>query len=360
VGMVRPHVADPAIIAKLLRGEEHRIRPCVGAGACIDRVDLGGDMICVHNISAGRETTHPEEIEPSPEPRNVVVVGGGPGGLEAARVAALRGHRVTLLEAADRLGGQVLVAARARQRHDLIGIVDWLAAEIETLGVKVIHNLFAESDDVLALKPDVVLIATGGVPLKQLEEGGEELASDSWEVLLSGQAPNGSVLIYDEVGSHAAVSLAETLGASGADVRLVTPYRRVGNSLGGQTYPQYLESLYRSTVRMQPDTRVIGIARNDNRLTVTTRNLYSRETVEQTADMVVIEQGTVPITELFDALRPSARNAGVTDWDALADGLPQPVGGASGGFELYSIGDALSSRDMHSAMFDGNRLCRTI
>ena len=360
VGMVRPHVADPAIIAKLMRGEEHRIRPCVGAGACIDRVDLGGDMICVHNISAGRETTHPEEIEPGSEPRNVVIVGGGPCGLEAARVAALRGHRVTLLEAADRLGGQVLVAAKARQRHDLIGIVDWLAAEIETLGVKVIYNLFAETDDVLALKPDVVLIATGGVPLKQLEWGGEELASDSWEMLVSGRAPNGTVLIYDEVGSHAAVSLAETLGASGAEVRLVTPYRRVGNSLGGQTYPQYLESLYRSNVQMQPDSRVIGIARTNNRLSVTTRNLYSREMAEQGADIVVIEQGTVPITELFDALRPLARNAGVTDWDALADGRPQPVGGEPGDFELYAIGDALSSRDLHSAMFDGNRLCRTI
>ena len=162
------------------------------------------------------------------------------------------------------------------------------------------------------------------------------------------------------MGSHAAVSLAETLGASGTEVRLLTPYRQVGNSLGGQTYPLYLESLYRSNVRMQPDTRVIGITRKDNRLTVTTRNLYSRETVEQTADMVVIEQGTIPITGLFDALRPSARNAGITDWDAPADRQPQPVGGAPGELELYAIGDALSSRDMHSAMFDGNRLCRTI
>ena len=252
------------------------------------------------------------------------------------------------------------MAAKARQRHDLIGIVDWLAAEIETLGVKVIYNIIAEADDVLALKPDVVLIATGGVPLKQLERGGEEFASDSWEMLLSGQAPNGTVLIYDEVGSHAAISLAETLGASGADVRLVTPYRRVGNSLGGQTYPQYLESLYRSNVQMQPDTRVIGIARKDNRLSVTTRNLYTRETVEQGADMVVIEQGTVPLTELFDALRPLARNAGITDWDALADGRPQPWGEAPGSIELYAIGDALSSRDIHSAMFDANRLCRTM
>jgi 2,4-dienoyl-CoA reductase-like NADH-dependent reductase (Old Yellow Enzyme family) len=162
VGMVRPHVADPAIIAKLLRGEEHRIRPCVGAGACIDRVDMGGDMICVHNISAGREGTHPEEITPAETPRHVVIVGGGPGGLEAARVAALRGHRVTLLEAADRLGGQVLVAAKARQRRDLIGIVDWLAAEVALLGVTVHYNTYAEAGDVLELEPDAVLVATGG------------------------------------------------------------------------------------------------------------------------------------------------------------------------------------------------------
>ena len=360
VGMVRPHVADAAIIAKLMRGEEHRIRPCVGAGACIDRVDLGGEMICVHNVSAGRESTHPEAIDPAPEPRHMVVVGGGPGGLEAARVAALRGHRVTLFEAADRLGGQVLIASRARQRRDLIGIIDWLAAEIEALGVEVICNRFADAADVLALQPDVVLIATGGVPMKRLEEGGEDHAKDTWELLLSGAKPKGSVVIYDEVGGHNAISLAETLGSAGVDVTLVTPYRRIGNSLGGQTYPQYLESLYRSKVRMQPDTRVTGVDRKEHGFAVKTRNLYSREAGEQSADLVVIEQGTMAMTDLFEELRPSARNAGVTDWDALADGRPQPESVSIGSFDLHLLGDALSSRDIHSAMFDGNRLSRTM
>jgi pyruvate/2-oxoglutarate dehydrogenase complex dihydrolipoamide dehydrogenase (E3) component len=172
--------------------------------------------------------------------------------------------------------------------------------------------------------------------------------------------PEGAVLIYDEVGSHAATSLAETLGAAGAEVTLMTPYRRVGNSLGGQTYPQYLESLYRHGVRMLPDTRVIGISRKNNLFSVTTRNLYSRENAVLEADLVVIEQGTTPMTALFDALRPASRNQGITDWDALADGRDQPVSGRASGFELYALGDALSSRDMHSAIFDGNRLARSL
>ena len=360
VGMVRPHIADPHMIAKLMRGEEHRIRPCVGAGACIDRVDLGGDMICVHNVSAGREASHPDTVSPCTDPKKVVVVGGGPGGMEAARVARLRGHDVVLLEAADRLGGQVLVAAKATQRRDMIGIADWLASEIEALGVRVIYNTFAESDDVMAHEPDVVIVATGGIPQIHLDEGGGELADTTWDMLLTAARPDGRVAIYDELGSHNATSLAETLASQGVDVDLITPYRRIGNSLGGQTYPQYLESLYRHNVRMQPDTRVIGLTRKDNRITLRKMNLYSRDIQEQTADRVIIEQGTLPMTELFDALCPQARNKGVTDWDALADGLAQPANQSKCSFDLYLIGDALSSRDIHSAMFDGNRLARAL
>lgn len=358
VGMVRPHVADPHIIAKLMKGQEQRIRPCVGAGACIDRVDMGGDMICVHNVSAGREGAYPEEIAQSATPRKVVVVGGGPGGMEAARVAALRGHDVTLLEAADRLGGQILVASKANQRRDMIGIVDWLETELTALGVKVVFNLFAEPSDVQGYDPDIVIVATGGIPQQRLEEGGEALATTSWDLLLTGSTPDGAVAIYDELGSHNAVSLAEMLASNGADVTIITPYRRIGNSLGGQTYPQYLERLYLTDVKMQPDTRVIGIERRNNRLTLRTRNLFTRKIDERTADTVVIEQGTDPVTDVFDGLREHARNAGITDWDALADGKPQPIGTKEGTFDLYLIGDALSSRDIHSAMFDGHRLAR--
>lgn len=361
VGMVRPHIADPHIMTKLKAGQEHRIRPCVGAGTCIDRVDLGGDMICTHNVTTGREGSFPDQYVSTKTPRKVVVVGGGPGGLEAARVARLRGHDVVLLEASDRLGGQVLLAAKARARRDMIGITEWLSSELQELDVDIQYNIYAEAQDVLDLKPDSVIIATGGVPQQRLEEGGEDLAMTSWDALLLPEPPQGRCLVYDEDGAHCAMSLVETLAAEGAAVEFMTPYRRVGNELGGQTYPQYLEELYRFDVTLTPDHRLTGLRRSGNCLIATAKNMYTRQTKELEFDHVIVEQGTVPISELFNALEPLSTNRGITNWDALADGLPQPGAVKSRGeFNLFVIGDAVSSRDIHSAMFDANRIARSL
>jgi N-methyl-L-proline demethylase len=136
VGMTRAHMADPHIVAKILRGEEERIRPCVGVGYCIDRIYEGGEALCIHNPATGREATMPHVIARADGPaRKVVVVGAGPAGLEAARVAAARGHRVVLFEATARPGGQVRLAAALARRREIIGIIDWLASETSRLGV---------------------------------------------------------------------------------------------------------------------------------------------------------------------------------------------------------------------------------
>ena len=133
VAMTRAHMADPQIVNKLARGEEERIRPCVGASHCMWK-----KVACIHNPATGREAVLPQIVERVDSgPAAVVVVGGGPGGLEAARVAAERGHKVMLFEAASRLGGQLLLATKATWRKDLIAIVDWRAAELERLGVDV-------------------------------------------------------------------------------------------------------------------------------------------------------------------------------------------------------------------------------
>ena len=133
VGMTRAHIADPHIVAKVQRGEEHRIRPCVGMGYCIDRIYQGKDALCIHNPATGREAAMPHAVPPTTGARRrVVVVGGGVGGMEAARVAALRGHEVTLLEATDRLGGQINLAAKAPGREEIAGIAGWLAAELSS------------------------------------------------------------------------------------------------------------------------------------------------------------------------------------------------------------------------------------
>jgi len=318
-------------------------------------------MMCGHNVSAGREGTYPDSYAVASPRKKVVIVGGGPAGLEAARVARLRGHDVTLIEASDRLGGQVLLAAKARSRVDMIGITDWLSSEIAELGVEVRCNLYAEPDDVLSYAPDVVIVATGGIPMPRLESGGAALSMTSWDALSLPKPLTGRCLIYDEDGAHAAISLAETLAADGADVELMTPFRRVGNELGGQTYPQYLEQLYRHGVALTPDHRLIGLRRSGNQLAASIKNMFTRQVRELRFDHVIIEQGTLPIRDLFDALKQQAANRGVTDWDAFADGAPQPTpADAPGAFTLYAVGDAVSSRDIHAAMFDANRIARTL
>ena len=142
VGMTRAHMADPHIVAKIMRGEEARIRPCVGVGYCIDRIYEGGEALCLHNPATGREATLPHVIARSDRPaRKVVVVGAGPAGLEAARVAAARGHLVVLFEAAPDPGGQVRLAAALARRREIIGIVDWLQGEFAHLGVDLRCNV---------------------------------------------------------------------------------------------------------------------------------------------------------------------------------------------------------------------------
>ena len=185
-GMTRPHMADPHIIAKLRRGEEHRIRPCVGAGYCLDRPYRGLDALCLHNPSTSRELTLPHETEPAERSKRALVVGGGPAGLEAARVLAERGHEVRLSEATDRLGGQLALAARGGWRRGLAGVIDWLAAELDHLGVTVELNRFVEAEDIIAAKAELVILATGGLPLCDLPEGGADLALTAWEVLGEG------------------------------------------------------------------------------------------------------------------------------------------------------------------------------
>ena len=164
VGMTRAHMADPHIARKIAEGREAEIRPCVGMGYCIDSI-YAGQAVCIHNPATGREATIPHLVPRSNGPkRKVVVVGAGPGGLEAARVAGERGHDVVVLEAAARPGGQIVLAAALKRRREIIGVVDWRVRECERLGVAFRFNAFAGADDVLGLDPDVVVIATGGAP----------------------------------------------------------------------------------------------------------------------------------------------------------------------------------------------------
>jgi len=358
-GMTRPQMADPHLVAKLMSGQETRIRPCVGAGYCIDRIYGGREAFCTHNASTGRELSLPHAIAKAAAEKAVAVVGGGPAGLEAARVAALRGHAVTLYEASGGLGGQLRLAAKAGWRKDMIGIADWLAREIEHLGVAVHVNRYIEGPELLDAGYDCIVVASGGYPDLRLPEGGEDLVRSTWS-LLSGEAqPADDILLYDEGGSHAALATADWLAQLGKRIEFVTPDRQIGRAVGGQNLPVYLRNLYRAGAILTPDHSLLSVRREGNGLVATLRNAFSRSRHEIRASQVVVETQTRPADDVFRSLRESAANRGTLDLEALLAGVPQPAP-SEPGFMLYRIGDALAARDIHAAILDANRLCRTI
>ncbi|HYC14450.1 MAG TPA: FAD-dependent oxidoreductase [Stellaceae bacterium] len=358
VGMTRAMLADPHFVAKLSRGEEASIRPCVGAGYCVDRVIKGLDAQCIHNVATGREEMLPQEVAPSAGPRRkVVVVGGGPGGLEAARVAARRGHDVVLFEAQDELGGQVLLAARATWRRELQGFVRWLAEELPRLGVAIRMNHFAEAEDVLRESPDVVVIATGGLP-NPGRYAGSELATTSWDLLAGTVEPGKDVLVYDENGGAAAMSSAEFAATRGAKVTIATPDRVLGLELGGTNLGAHMNELYKYGITIKPDTRLVGLKRRDNGLVAVLSNTYREDAEELAFDQVIGDVATLPNDDLYRQLKPLSRNLGELDLSAMTEARPQEiVSNPAGKFALYRIGDAWAARNIHAATLDAMRVC---
>ncbi len=360
VGMTRAHLADPHIAAKIARGEEERIRPCVGAGYCIDRIYEGGEALCIHNPATGREASIPHNIPPATgQAKNVVVVGAGPAGLEAARVCALRGHRVLLFEAASAHGGQLRVAAGLRRRREILGIADWLLQEAERHGAAVRFNLLAEAADVLAEDPDIVIVATGGLPNTGVLSEGAELATTTWDVLSGAAKAGQKVLLFDDNGAHPGLSAAEALALAGCELDYVTPERVLGPDIGGTNYPGYFKAFDERGVRITLNRRLKALRREGNRLAASLISDYSGEIEQRIVDRVVIEHGTLPLDDLYFALKPDSSNLGETDVSALRQGHPQTLRpNPRGSFQLFRVGDAVSSRNIHAAIYDSLRLCK--
>jgi 2,4-dienoyl-CoA reductase-like NADH-dependent reductase (Old Yellow Enzyme family) len=353
VAMTRAHMADPQIVNKIARGEEDRIRPCVGASYCMYK-----KVACIHNPATGREQSLPQVVTAAEQRgRKVVVIGGGPAGLEAARVAAERGHRVVLFEAASKLGGQLLVAVRATWRRDLIAIVDWREAEIARLGVDVRLNAYADAADVLAEDPDVVIVATGGLPDTDWLDGAAHCSS-VWDVLTDGNPARNDVIVYDGTGRHQAVSCALHLAEHGSNVQFVTIDDNIGLEMEYSARVVYRKRFALNGVRSLIDHQLVGVKKQGNQLLARFRHELTGTFTELAASQVVIERGTLPVDEMFHTLRDGSSNDGVTDIDALLARQTQPRERV--GYELHRIGDAVSSRNVHAAIYDALRLCSAL
>ena len=361
VGMTRAHMADPHIMRKIIEGREDTIRPCVGGNFCLDRIYAGGEAYCIHNPSTGRELTLPHAIEPASAKRKVLIVGAGPAGLEAARVSAERGHAVTVLEAAPKPGGQIRLTAVSPRRREMLSIIDWRMARCEERGVMFRFNTLADEATVLAENPNVVIIATGGMPHTEVLQSGNELVASAWDILSGEVAPGKNVLLFDDAGDHPALQAAEVIAKSGARLEIMTPDRSFAPEVMAMNLVPYMRSLQQLDVTFTVTFRLLSVERCTEGLKAVVGSDYGGVRQERIVDQVIVNHGTLPLDDLYFALKPHSSNLGAADYAALTALQAQTLRpNPAGAFQLFRIGDAVAARNTHAAVLDGLRIARAL
>ncbi|MEY9102674.1 2,4-dienoyl-CoA reductase-like NADH-dependent reductase (Old Yellow Enzyme family)/thioredoxin reductase [Sinorhizobium fredii] len=361
VGMTRAHMTDPHIVRKIIEKREEDIRPCVGANYCLDRIYQGGAAYCIHNAATGRELTMPHSIAKADRRKKVVIIGAGPAGLEAARVAGERGHEVVVFEAANDPGGQIRLTAQSERRREMISIIDWRMSQCEKLGVTFHFNSWAEADTVQAENPDVVIIATGGLPHTEVLSKGNELVVSAWDIISGDVKPGTNVLIFDDAGDHAGLQAAEFIAKAGGKVEIMTPDRSFAPEVMAMNLVPYMRSLQKLDVTFTVTYRLEAVEKSGNELVAHVGSDYGGIAKQRTFDQIVINHGTIPLDDLYFELKPASSNLGEVLHDQLIAGRTQTAWrNADGKFQLFRIGDAVAARNTHAAIYDALRLVKDI
>ncbi|WP_106797341.1 NADH:flavin oxidoreductase [Rhizobium sp. H4] len=361
VGMTRAHMTDPHIVRKIIEKREEEIRPCVGANYCLDRIYQGGAAYCIHNAATGRELTMPHILAKADVKKKVVIVGAGPAGLEAARVAGERGHMVVVFEAANDPGGQIRLTAQSERRREMISIIDWRMSQCEKYDVTFHFNTWAEADTIEAENPDVVIIATGGLPHTEVLSKGNELVISSWDIISGDVKPGTNVLIFDDAGDHAALQAAEFLAKAGAKVEIMTPDRSFAPEVMAMNLVPYMRSLQKHDVTFTVTYRLEAVEKSGNQLVAHVGSDYGGIAKQSSYDQIIVNHGTIPLDELYFELKPNSSNLGEMSHDQLLAGEPQSVvRNPEGKFQLFRIGDAVAARNTHAAVYDGLRIAKDI
>ena len=332
VGMTRAQISDPDLVRKLIEGRPQDIRPCVGANLCIAQAMASKPIRCIHNPMTGRDSAW-GDLSPTDAPKNVTVIGGGPAGLEAARVAAERGHRVTLFEASNDIGGQLATWSQAPMTREFRKTLNWYKTQLTQLQVHVRTGQRLKPEDVAVLNADVLILATGAIPTKPLliPTGPDAIpVIDPWQAICD--VPTGQhILINDEGGGRAALSAADALLDQNR-ITLVTAEYALGELVTPTVRAPIYKRFLKGKVVMHPSQEIHTIVGN----TVTLRSVLSGEEMDiEDVDIVVDWRGGIVETTLQSAVE--------------ARGLPHSI-----------IGDCVAPRQVHIAIAEGAMAARAI
>ena len=342
VGAARQLIAEPEFVKNAREGREEQSRTCIACNWCTAAQGDGAQGCTINPASYRERLWGADSFTPAARPSRVVVVGGGPGGMEAARVAALRGHDVTLFESRDALGGALALWARLPGRETYGRAVDWWSRELARLKVDIRLNAAADEAAVLREAPDAVIVATGA----RYSRGGRSITLDAdltgsdrpcvlrpEDILLGGAQPTGRVVLVDGEGLHASSGIAERLGRAGADVLYVTAgftpmSPRVVDNFEGRFIAQRLKE---AGVRFAPTTWVREIREHE----IVLYDVHTNGERIVPIDYVVLSTGREPVDELSRALEGKVS-------------------------QLFTIGDALAARPLAAASYEGQLFARHI